>query len=58
VSALYWACYIFETQIYEEARDNLTKVASHSEKEEEDIWGLLADVPDYVEEDFDLTIWD
>ncbi len=48
VSALYWACYIFETQIHEEAKENLTR--SRKEEEDEDVWGILTDIPDEVEE--------
>ncbi len=50
VSALYWACYIFEMDILDESMSFKNKA---KEDEEEDIWGILSDVelPE-IEEDW------
>jgi hypothetical protein len=46
VSALYWACYIFEMNILDENYE-------FAEKQGDDVWGILSDIEDMVEEDWD-----
>lgn len=45
VSALFWACYIFEMDILDEDY-------SFDQKEGDDIWGILSDIDDMVDEDW------
>ena len=43
VSALYWTCYISQMDLFEE-EISLKKIEKGTEKEEEEIWGVLADI--------------
>jgi hypothetical protein len=45
ISALYWACYILEMNIWDETYE-FTK----SKESDDDIWGILSDVEESVED--------
>ena len=45
ISAIYWACYIFEMDILDETFE-------FKKNEEEDAWGILSDIDNMIEEDW------
>ena len=46
VSALYWGCFIFEMKVLDESY-------KFTQKEGDDVWGILADIEDMVNEDWE-----
>jgi hypothetical protein len=47
VSALYWACYVFEMNVFSEGYE--LKRYGEDEGEDTDIWGILGDIEEDVE---------
>jgi hypothetical protein len=57
VSALYWAVYITELNIFEDGSKLKSSIEMEKENDEEDVWGVLSDVNEEANHEDDFSSW-